>query len=210
MGTVAVSAYAKSIVGAVAAVLIAAITAWQSATSDGFQLVDLIPVGIALAGALLTYVIPNVPELPAAKAWVSAVLAVLTALSTGLTGLSPKADAVQTVFALAGAFLTWYVPNLPAQNLVVAPADDQGVHTVTDVPPAPAPPGPVVAPADPTPAALAHLDALDAEDAATERSRMGEAAWTAPAAPTLPIEAEALTAAAAHSPAPAPGPIATA
>lgn len=183
------SPYAKSIVGAVAAVLIAGITAWQTATSDGFQLVDLLPVVIALAGALLTFVVPNVPELPAAKGVVAGALAVLTALSTGLTGLSAKADAVQVIFAVAGAFLTWYVPNLPAQNLMTAPADAAGVHQVTDVGAAPA--------ADPTPEALTQLDELDDQDvtdAAGHGSQMGEAA----AAP-LPIEAEAQQAAAAQS-----------
>lgn len=202
------SAYAKSIVGAVAAVLIAVITAWQAATTDGFQLVDLVPIGIALAGAFLTYLAPNVPEAPTLKAWVAGTLAVLTALSTGLTGLSPKADAVQVVFAVAGAFLTWYVPNNPAQNLVTAHADDAGVHTVTDVPPPEPAPQPEPAPA-PAPAvnpsldavqALKRLDELDAEDAATEHSQMGEAA-----APTLPIEAQAQAAAAQSTP-PTPQP----
>lgn len=176
------SAYAKSIVGAIAAVLVAGVTAWQAATSDGFQLVDLLPVAIAVAGALLVYVVPNVPELPTAKAWVAGVLAVLTALSTGLTGLSGKADAVQVVFAVGSAFLTWYVPN---QAPYAAP------HALPSA-------EPVAPAADPTAAALAHLDALDATDpahAAAHGSQMGEAAHE-----PLPIEAEAQAAAAAAPP----------
>lgn len=106
------SAYAKSVVAAVAAVLIAGVTSWQAAAADGFRLVDLLPIGIAVASATLTYLVPNVPELPWAKAAVSGVLAVLTAVATVVTGHTAQVDVANLLIAGLGALLTWYVPNL--------------------------------------------------------------------------------------------------
>jgi outer membrane lipoprotein SlyB len=64
-----VSAYAKSIVGALAAVLIAGINAWHQVGGGMFRPITLIPVATAVAGAVLTYLVPNVPQLRYPPTW---------------------------------------------------------------------------------------------------------------------------------------------
>lgn len=183
------SSYAKAIVGGIAAVLIAGITAWQAATVDGFHLISLFPVATAVAGAVLTYVAPNVPELPTMKAWVSGAFAILTALSTAITGQSAKADVVTIAFAGLGALATWYVPNYatnPAHPVIEPEYDDEpGAHAAMETDPDdPHGDGLDVAQA---------LERLKQQDAQAAASQMGEA--TADPGP-LPIEAEAQAAAA--------------
>lgn len=115
------SQYAKTLVAAVAAVLIAGVDAWQSVTAGApFRPIDVLPIAVAVAGAVLTYVIPNVPELPAAKAVVSGVLAVLTAAATFATGHPADVTLLNLIVAGLGALLTWYVPNLPAPDVLLA------------------------------------------------------------------------------------------
>lgn len=107
------SAYAKTIVAAVAACLLAGVTSWQTiAAAAPFRPVDALPIACAVLGAVLVYVVPNVPELPAAKGIVSAVLAALTAVSTVLVGNNAHVDVAAAIVAGLGALATWYVPNL--------------------------------------------------------------------------------------------------
>jgi fluoride ion exporter CrcB/FEX len=108
-----VSAYAKSIVGALAAVLIAGINAWHQVGGGMFRPITLIPVATAVAGAVLTYLVPNVPQLPWAKGAVAGVLGVLTALSTYLEGTPASVSVSSLIVVALGALATWYVPNLP-------------------------------------------------------------------------------------------------
>jgi fluoride ion exporter CrcB/FEX len=119
-----VTAYAKSIVGALAAVLIAGINAWH-VSGVGFRPITLIPVATAVAGAVLTYLVPNVPQLPWAKGAVAGVLGVLTALSTYLEGTPATVSVSSLIVVALGALATWYVPNLtpaPDVNRHEAPA----------------------------------------------------------------------------------------
>jgi len=105
------STYAKSLIAALVAVAYAALLAWQAATGDGFQPVDVLPVIAALGGALLTYVVPNVPALPWAKTVVQATLGIVAALTQlfadGTSGIGLTAVAVTVLGALA----VYRVPN---------------------------------------------------------------------------------------------------
>jgi hypothetical protein len=114
------SAYAKSIVSAIVAVLYATLVVYQSVTGDGLQLVDLLPVLIALFGALLTYVVPNVPQLPWAKAIVNGALTVLAALSQVFASGTSGVTLVAVLVSVAGALAVYQVPNSPGRH--AAPA----------------------------------------------------------------------------------------
>lgn len=103
--------YAKALVASLVAVAYAALLAWQAATGDGFQLLDVIPLGLAVVGAVLTYVVPNVPELPVAKVVVQGALSVLAALSTLLTEHPAGVDATALIVTAVGALLVYQVPN---------------------------------------------------------------------------------------------------
>lgn len=105
------STYAKALVASLVAVVYAGLTAWQAATGDGFQVLDLFPLGLAVAGAVLAYVVPNVPQLPAAKAVVQGVLSVLAALSTLVADNPAGVDATAVLVTIVGALLVYQVPT---------------------------------------------------------------------------------------------------
>lgn len=128
------SPQAKAKVAAAAAVALAAITAWQGVTADGFTLIDLVPVVAVTAAAMATDLIPNTPGQPKAKAiahWaLSAVAAVASAVAAFAATDPAGATAVKLLTVAAGAFLVWYVPELaPA----VAPIEHTGRVTAADV-----------------------------------------------------------------------------
>lgn len=107
------SAHAKTVIAALVAVVITALQAWPIIQGGGFHLITALPVACAVVGAILTHVVPNVPELPWAKAVVSGALALLTALAT-FVGQHPSGITAGTLLTVAaGAFLVWFVPNLP-------------------------------------------------------------------------------------------------
>lgn len=105
------SAYAKSIVSALVAVLYATLVVYQSATGDGLQLLDLLPVLVALFGAVLTYVVPNVPQLPWAKAVVNGALTVLAALTQLTADGTSGVTLVAVLVSVVGALAVYQVPN---------------------------------------------------------------------------------------------------
>lgn len=106
------SAHAKAVLASLAATVIVAVQAWQIFTVGGFRPVDLLPIATAVVGALLTYVVPNVPELPWAKTVVHGAAAVLTALAT-FVGSHPSGVTIANVGTVAVfSFLVWYVPEL--------------------------------------------------------------------------------------------------
>jgi hypothetical protein len=187
------SQYAKAIVAAVAAVLIAGIDAWQTVTAGApFRLLDVLPIATAVAGAGLTLVAPNVPEAPTLKATVGGVLAVLTAVVTFATGHPADVTLLNLIVAGLGALLTWYVPNLdPEAGAVLAlgaaaahatvghlelddvaaalrqleQLDPTIVAATSATPVIPRPADPVEAQRQLITAGLARLDELDAADA---------------------------------------------
>lgn len=176
---------AKSVIAACAAVVITGIQAWQVATAGGFRPVDLLPVATAVVGAVLTRVVPNVPELPAAKAWVAGALAVLTALSTFVGDHPSGVTAANLLTVAAGALLTWYVPELAP-----SPPGPDGVPDISSLPkPPPDPPveitdalraldqhpAAVAAPEPPT----APMPAVTPAPAPVEPTPIGDAAATA-------------------------------
>ena len=55
------SPYAKSILAALVAVLIAGVTAWQAASADGMTPQDWATVILAVLGAVGVYAVPNQP-----------------------------------------------------------------------------------------------------------------------------------------------------
>lgn len=105
------TAYRKAIVAALIAVLYAGLLAYQGAAGDGLQPLDALPVLAAVLGAVLTYLVPNVPQLPWAKTAVNSALGVLAALSQvfadGTNGVSVTAVLVSVI----GALLVYEVPN---------------------------------------------------------------------------------------------------
>jgi hypothetical protein len=116
-----VSKYAKAVVAALLAVLQVALLAWQAHTGDGFQALDLIPVSTAVAGAVLTYLVPNVPQLPWAKAAVTTVIQILAALEVLYQNGPVGVNVTAVLVAVIGAVVVYQVPNASA----VRPA---GVH----------------------------------------------------------------------------------
>ena len=116
------STYAKSIIAALVAAAYAVLLAWQAATGDGYQTLDVLPVAAALGGAVLTYLVPNVPQLPWAKTAVQLVLGIVAALSQlfadGASGVSLAAVLITVV----GAVSVYAVPN--------SPVDQPGQHAL--------------------------------------------------------------------------------
>lgn len=134
------SAHAKSVMAALAAVIFTGITAWQSVTADGFAWSDLVPLAVVVVGSIQTHVIPNVPELPWAKAVVSGSSAVLAGIATVLSPDPAGVTVGKLVTVGAGAFLVWFVTELePAEEI------DPEPDPVAAVAPPPVP-GPVTAP----------------------------------------------------------------
>lgn len=174
------SVYAKSVVAAVAAVLIAGVQAWQvTVGGQPFHLIDLLPVLTAAVGAFYTYLVPEVPELLRAKTWIAGGFAVLTALSTFVTGHPADVTVLNLLIAGLSAAVVHVVPNAAVlAALLPAAADAVSGHAdlgeITDA-----------------------LKQLEHEDAAAPSPDLtGTApipAVPAPAGP-LPIEADALAA----------------
>lgn len=183
------SEYAKSLVAAVAAVLIATITAWQLVVDDGFQLVDLLPVASAALGAVLTFVVPNVPELGTAKAWVHGALAIVTALSSFVTDHPAEVNVANLLVAGLGTLLVWYVPNLPSTTY--APAGSDGVLDVSSLQPTTG----TTTPLTTSPSLVDDLDEYLAQLSTDDP--VGAERTPADLAHPLPIELEAQAAAAA-------------
>lgn len=103
--------YAKSLIAILVAVAYAVLLAWQAATGDGFQILDVLPVATALGGALLTYLVPNVPQLPWAKAAVNLVLGVLAALTQLFADGASGVTATAVLISVVGAIAVYQVPN---------------------------------------------------------------------------------------------------
>lgn len=106
---------AKAKVAAASAVALAAITAWQAVTADGFTPLDLVPVVAAAAGAACTDLVPNTPGQPKAKAIVHWALSAVAAVASAVAALSaadPGGETAAKLLTVAvGAFLVWYVPE---------------------------------------------------------------------------------------------------
>lgn len=115
------SQYAKSIVAAVAVVLLAGIQSWQTVV-DGrpFHLLDVLPIAVAVTGAFLTYLVPEVPELAKAKSWIAGAFAILTAIATFVSGHPADVTVLNVLVAGLGAVLTAYVPNLETPEVAAA------------------------------------------------------------------------------------------
>lgn len=90
------SQHLKAIVAALIAVVYAGLLAWQAASGNGFQAVDLFPLTAAVGAAVLTYLVPEVPELRNAKAIVMGVLQAVAAVGVLYQndGLAPNVTAV--------------------------------------------------------------------------------------------------------------------
>lgn len=183
------SQYAKSIVAAVAAVLIAGIQAWQVAV-DGrpFRLIDGLPIIVAIVGAFLTYLVPEVPELEKAKTWVAGAFAILTALATFTTGHPADVTVLNLIVAGLGAAVTSYVPNLGAEIGAVT----AGAAVV-----AKATAGQPVGPADITDV-LRQVEQLDPAVAAKSAAAPPAVPAAVPAADPVADERAVVTAALAH------------
>lgn len=169
------SQHAKSVIAAMAVVIVSGVQAWQLATVGGFRAVDLLPVATVIVGAVLTRVVPNVPELPWAKTVVHGALAVLTALST-LVGSHPAGITAATLLTVAAStFLVWfvqeYLPAVPAAALAA-------LSTAAAA------------------AASGHADLGEITDALSQLQQLDPAPTAPIPAPSrpLPIEAEALAA----------------
>lgn len=107
------SQYAKAIVASVAAVLLAGIQAWQTVVDGSpFHLIMALPIAVAVFGAFLTYLVPEVPELARAKSWIAGSFAILTAIATFVSGHPADVTVLNVIVAVLGAVLTAYVPNL--------------------------------------------------------------------------------------------------
>lgn len=121
---------AKSKLAAAAAVVMAGVTAWQLATSDGFTWLDVVPVVAAVAGAAAVDLIPNSSGQPKAKAIVhwslSAVSAVASAVAALVASDPAGVTAVKLLVTGAGAFLVWYVPELASDVHVIEGEVDSG------------------------------------------------------------------------------------
>jgi hypothetical protein len=174
------SAHAKSVMAALAAVIFAGITAWQSATADGFAWSDLIPIAVVVVGSVQTHVIPNVPELPWAKAVVAGSSAVLAGLAT-VVAADPSGVTVGKLITVgAGAFLVWFVPELEDDPGEVDPEPDPVV--VAAPPPVP---GPATAPM-----AVVHL--VPGTASLTRQLAAVQSVLPAPGAPVVSSRADVL------------------
>lgn len=106
------SKYAKSLVASLIAVLYAGLTAWQANVGSGhFHAVALFPVTAAVGAAVLTYVIPNVPELPYAKAVVTGVLQAVAALAVLYQDGGVTSNVVAALLAIVSTVVVHQVPN---------------------------------------------------------------------------------------------------
>lgn len=183
---------AKTGVAAVAAVVMAGVTAYQIATRDGFTWWDLIPILAAVFGVACTDHVDNTIGSPAAKAIVHGALSLLAAVTAALAvvvGSEPSGVSL-TKLAVAGlgTLAVWAYPELgpevkviegevasgaPAAQILSTVAGDVSRLMGPDLPtptaaaaPAAAvealPPAPVTLPA---PAALATTAPLPAADA---------------------------------------------
>lgn len=121
------SAHAKTVAASFAAVLITAITAWQS-LGGGLRLVDLLPVAVIVLGAVQTHVIPNVPELPWAKSVVAGSSSILAAVATYVAADPSGYTAAKLLTVASGAFLVWFVPELEGAIEPTGLASIAGLH----------------------------------------------------------------------------------
>ena len=103
---------AKSIVAAVAAVVLTGITAWQAMTAGGFRWLDIVPVVAAVLGAVQTDLIPNTAAQPVAKAIVHGGFAVASAAAAVIAADPTGVTAAKLLTVGAGALLVWFTPEL--------------------------------------------------------------------------------------------------
>lgn len=109
------SRHAKAVVAAVVAVLYAGLLAWQTATgNNGFQPTDLFPVTAAVGAAILTWLVPILPEFPHAKTLVAGFLQAIAAVGVLYEndGVAPNVAAV--LLAVAGTVAVHTVTNSTA------------------------------------------------------------------------------------------------
>lgn len=135
---------AKSVVAAVAATVLAGITAWQTYSRDGFTWADVAPVAVAVLGVIGTDLIPNTGNQPVAKAIVHGALAVASAVTTVIAADPSGYTAAKLLTVAAGAFLVWFVPELaPAVKVIEGEvAADVSASMGPDLPAAPVVPAP--------------------------------------------------------------------
>lgn len=105
------SPHAKSVVAGLAATALAGVTAWQSLAAGHLRAADLLPVVLAVLGALQAHVVPTVPELPWAKAGVAGAGAVASAVATVVAQDPGGVTAAKVSTVALGAFLVWLVPE---------------------------------------------------------------------------------------------------
>lgn len=106
---------------ALAAVILAAVTAVQAVLSDGrVTPVEWVQIAIAVVTALLVYVVPVVPAWPHAKSVIGAVLAGLNVLVTVMVGGWNSGSATEAVLAVATAVFVRYAPAQSTVNGAVA------------------------------------------------------------------------------------------
>lgn len=106
------SQHAKALVAALVAVLYAGLTAWQDNVGGGhFHPVQLFPLTAAIGGAVLTYLVPNVPELPYAKAAVTGVLGAVAAVAVLFQDGGVTPNVVAVLLAVLGTVAVHQVPN---------------------------------------------------------------------------------------------------
>lgn len=121
---------AKTNVAAVAAVVMAGVTAWQIATRGGFTWWDLIPVTAAVLGVATTDHVDNTIGSPKAKAVVHGALSLLAAVSASVAavaGPEPSGvSATKLAVAALGTLAVWYVPELAAPVAVAQHAVASG------------------------------------------------------------------------------------
>lgn len=102
-----------------ASVVVAALVAAKVALSGGITADEAVIIALALANAVLVYIVPLVPEYRWAKSLVGVFIAVLTALTTLILGGLDGQEVILLILAAA-----------QAAGVVVAPAvSDNGVSS---------------------------------------------------------------------------------
>lgn len=135
------SPHAKSVVAGLVAAALAGMTAWQSLGAGQLRAADVLPVVLAVLGALQVHLVPNVPDLPWAKALVSGSTAVASALAAVIASDGGGLTAAKAATVGVGAFLVWFTPELepaapwdPSATQPLPPVVGPGRH---EAPPTP-------------------------------------------------------------------------
>lgn len=118
--------YGKSLVSVGVAALVAARTALSG--DDGISPEEWVQIGIASTGAVLTYVVPVIPQYRWSKSLANAIMAALLALSTVILGGVDLNEIVVVVLAALGVGGVQLAPAVSG-NGVEAPAG------ISDTPP---------------------------------------------------------------------------